>query len=189
MHLTLGVQARTGAEFLQWLAGRLADNDPGLRRDIPLARIAELGGNEADLLDEAVTEFRQRLLEALEPAALKESLLRYAMLNNPARRYFQLPELPDFARAVSAETQLATNPDQKVLLRCSPARPNVVTLVARGRQVDVDGMTMEQLHWIFEQRRPWRPRDIPGRPGGDDDWPVLRAALEQLFDDDLVRLG
>ncbi len=76
-----------------------------------------------------------------------------------------------------------------MLLRRSAAEPDIVTLVARGRQIDVKGMTVEQLHWMFERREPWRPCDIPGPIGGNADWQALRAALEQLFDDDLIRLA
>ncbi len=185
MHLTLGAQPRTGVDFLEWLTLQMADNDEEMRRDFALGRMVELGGDGAGLLDRDIERFAARVREAFEPESLRESLLRYAMLNNPARRAFQLPELPDFDARLAEDTRLVTTPNQKVILRNSPDE-DLVLVIARGRRVEISGLAIDGLRRLFDAREPWQPREWFGDSVA---WEVLSEALGALFDHDLVRLA
>lgn len=188
MHLTLGAQPRTQAEFLQWLATQVADNDSGMRRDFTLSRLAELGGDLTDALQEEVEDFRERLMELLEPEALKESLLRFAMLNNPARRFYQLPDLPMFADIVKEDTWLTVAPDQKVVLRQTGVASDEVAIIARGRAITVKGFSLDFVRWMLDQQDSWQPKSAL-EANDAVTWQALRDLLEALFDNNLIRLA
>ena len=97
------------------------DNDEFFRRDFPIVRAKELGGDRTD--DEPQThmnDFRRRLTEILDRDSFFEGFLRFCMTANSMRRTYQIPAVWTLKDTITPDTLFARPPDQKSLVRYDP---------------------------------------------------------------------
>ena len=149
IHLTVGPQPRSGVNFLLWMAQTLMENDEFFRKDFPIVRAVELGGDRTDgALAAHIEEFRKRFRDILDSEALTESLIQYLMTSNPIRKKFLLPELGALADRITRKTQFVIPADQKALVRYDEESKHAVIHV-RGHVVQLDDVPPELLEIVF----------------------------------------
>jgi hypothetical protein len=116
MHLSIGVQPRTGIDLLQWLTDRLMTGDEFLRQDFPLVDTAALGGLRDDgALEAHIERFRQHLHKIID-GYLLGALVQYCMGSVPAKRSYRFPDAYAMPEQITPLTTLVLNPTQKALL-------------------------------------------------------------------------
>ena len=188
IHFTVGPQARTGIDLLLWLTQQLQDNDEFFRRDFPIVRAKELGGDRTDDgLQADLNDFRRRLTEIIERDSLFEGFLRFCMTANRMRRSYQIPAVWTLKDTITPDTLFTRPPDQKSLVRYDPETQNAVVLI-RGAELNLNQLSKGLLAAIFGGDGP-----ISGKmlleASPDTNWQQLKGALLQMFDTGVLILA
>ena len=188
IHFTVGPQARTGIDLLLWLTQQLQDNDEFFRRDFPIVRAKELGGDRTDDgLQAHLNDFRRRLTEIIERDSLFEGFLRFCMTANRMRRSYQIPAVWTLKDTITPDTLFTRPPDQKSLVRYDPETQNAVVLI-RGAELNLNQLSKGLLAAIFGGDGP-----ISGKmlleASPDTNWQQLKGALLQMFDTGVLILA
>ncbi len=142
IHLTVGPQARSTSELLQWWSRRLMDNsDDFYRRDIPIIGSSLMGGKtRPDAYREHMNEFRQRIKNYLDnDDFLDELVVRFCMLNNAQRQEFNLPKVWNEGKGLEPHTQLIIRSGQKFIVHYDDSRQSAI-LVIRGKELEIEGI-------------------------------------------------
>jgi ribosomal protein L16 Arg81 hydroxylase len=150
VHLTVGPQSRSAAEFLGWLHMQLMNNEEFFRRDFPVAGARALGGTIDGALEAHVAEFRHRMTEVIQGDALMEALIQYCMSANPVKRNRRLPHDWMIDQRISPETAFELPAEQKTLIRYDPDTRSAAIHV-RGHLLRLSGLPEVLVAPMFER--------------------------------------
>jgi mannose-6-phosphate isomerase-like protein (cupin superfamily) len=187
IHLTVGPTARTGIDFLAWLAERLTSTDELFRKDVPLPGARALGGSrpETELLAHW-RELRDRLVEILADDATLGGFLQFCMTRNPTRRAYQLPHLVLLEDEITLETRFVLAPDQKALVRYDPESRSA-TVTIRGHVLNFAHVPLRLLEVFFGMTGEIRGADlVSAAPELKPE--EIRRFLLQMFQQGILRL-
>jgi len=151
IHLSVGSEARTGVDFLNWMTNQLMDYDEFFRKDFPLIQSRALGGNREDAgLEKHMEELCRRMNSLLNPKELMPSLVRFCMQNNPVRRRYQMPSLWEIKEKMTPQTAFILNPAQKILYHFDEKNQTAL-MQLRGYFLTIKGMPQDFLEYIFSR--------------------------------------
>jgi ribosomal protein L16 Arg81 hydroxylase len=188
IHFTVGPQARTGIDLLLWLTQQLMDNDEFFRKDFPIVRAREFGGDRSDdELQAHLSAFRSRLNEVVGRESFFEGFLRYCMTANRVRRTYQLPNDWTLRDTITPDTMFTRPPDQKALIRYDPETRCAVVLT-RGAQLNLNELSKELLAAIFEGDGPMCGRVLL-TTCPETSWDQLKGPLLQMFGNGVLILA
>lgn len=120
MHLTFGVKARTGVDFLKWLIDEARD-DVRLRNELPLTFADEPADVREARLREHVSELAAVVVARLREPRTVTSFIEYCVVSESGARPFKFPaQLMDAPASELAVTHFARPASQRVLLGDGP---------------------------------------------------------------------
>jgi len=181
IHLSLGPEARTGIDLLNWLKNQLMETDEFFRRDFPIVNASELGGDKQDhALEEHLNEFRRRMQDVLNRKSFMDILLHYLMQTNPVRRSYQIPRLWEFKSHLTSQTQLILYPGQKAVIRHDPQTRRTIVM-ARGHFLSFREIPESLLRWLFSRQAPFCGQDMLSL-SPEVAWDNLKILLSNLYE-------
>jgi ribosomal protein L16 Arg81 hydroxylase len=150
IHLTVGPKARTGVDFLLWLADEVMKGEELFRKDFPLVRSRALGGDRpgADL-ESHWRELADRLRGMVTDDTLLEGFLRAGVVATKIRRTYQLPELVTLRELITPETRFVLAPHQKALV--PETGSPLTTVVMRGVVLNLENVPETLLRAFFDR--------------------------------------
>jgi ribosomal protein L16 Arg81 hydroxylase len=126
VHLTFGLQARTGIDFLQWLVGELR-NDVRLRDELPLTFRDEPAD---DRLRDHVAEIRDVVLSRLNDPQTIASFVQHCVVSHADAQPFKFPvQLLDAPGTALAVTRFSRPAHQRVLVTDGPTADRITVTV------------------------------------------------------------
>lgn len=185
--LTVGPKARTGVDFLLWLADHVMNSEEFFRKDFPLVRARALGGDRPEIeLESHWRELAERLRALLAGDDLLEGFLRAGVVANRIRRSYQLPELVTLREQITPETRFVLAPHQKALVPESES-PSM-TVIMRGHVVNFENVPERLLRAFFERPGDVRAADLMAACPelGEEQ---VRGFLLQLFERGVLQLA
>jgi ribosomal protein L16 Arg81 hydroxylase len=187
IHLSLGPEARTGIDLINWLKNQLMETDEFFRRDFPIVNAIELGGDRQDqALEEYLNEFRRRVQETVNRKGFMDTLLHYVMQSNPVRRRYQMPRLWEFKNSLTPQTRLILYPAQKAIIRHDDQAKRVIVM-ARGHLLSFREIPESLLKWLFSRQESFCGEDLLAISPGIE-WDRLKTILTNLYEMGLLLL-
>jgi bifunctional lysine-specific demethylase and histidyl-hydroxylase NO66 len=155
VHLTLGIHPLTRLDVLRALIAE-ADDNPELRRALPIGDLAELGADVA-----ATTSAAKNLLERADVASVQQSLAgRVRRDTRPA------PVNPVAQAAAAAQVDPTSRVRMRARLRVDRrTAADTIQLRLRGRIVELPAATAPALDVLFDGK----PHTVESLPGLDID--------------------
>ena len=150
IHLTVGPQSRSGAQFLHWLTDQMANEIPSMRQDFPIADSEALGGhrNGEDITDH-LQLIKDLIMDRLNRDDLNHAFLEYCMSNALERRQaVQLPEAGMLMEQISNETVFRFIAEEKFIVNMDEDT-NKAKILFRGGSVDLKDMPKTALDVLF----------------------------------------
>lgn len=149
VHLTMGPQSRSAIEFLQWALNQLMHNDEFFRKDLPIADADKFGGKRtSNELEAHLDEVKNRFLKIFNDQVFTESVVQYAMNENPIRSDIDLPNSWNSDNIVGKNTRFVLHPEQKAIVRYDSEKQGAVVFF-RGQKVELNGVPEGMMNHLF----------------------------------------
>jgi ribosomal protein L16 Arg81 hydroxylase len=187
IHLTVGPKARTGVDFLLWLADEMMKREDLFRRDFPLVRSRALGGDRSDdALEAHCRQLAKRLQEIVADRDAFGGFLQAGVVATKIRRTYQLPELVTLREQITPETRFVFAPNQKAL--ASAPGSSSRTVVMRGAILNLENVPEALLRAFLDRGGDVRVADLLAACPEVGEEQVKRFLL-QLFERGVLHLA
>ena len=179
IHLTVGPQSRSAADFMQWYLPQIIQNDEFLRVDFPLADISALNGNKSDAeLDEHISILKDKMGEYLQEDIIKEQLIRFSLCSNPVRDQYNIPSNWNINETIDIDTEFTVSDEQKSVLRYDDDE-STGTAYIRGHLLQLNDAPKPALEYIFGKEQVVSGRKILDLTPALE-WEKIKKILIQL---------
>jgi ribosomal protein L16 Arg81 hydroxylase len=187
IHLSVGSEARTGVDFLNWMTTQLMDYDEFFRKDFPLVQSRALGGSREDsALEKHLAEFCRRMAGLFKPEEMMPSLVRFCMQNNPVRRRYQMPSMWEIKEKISPQTFFILNPAQKILYHFDENKRTAM-MQLRGYFLTFKEMPQDFLEYLFSHDEAFCGEVILAALPAMN-WERLKPVLIELYEREIIQL-
>ena len=163
IHLTVGIDARTGIDFLRWLLNKELWENEFLRKNFPIAFSATFAGRRPQIeLQTAFDQFREHLTRKINADDFFEIFKEFVMTENPMGPQVKVtfPNQILLKDRITEDTEFELPKGQKILLEYDK-KTKTPTIMSRGLVIDLEGVNLDVLEVIFNEKPP-RPISIRG---------------------------